>query len=199
MARSARLPVRIVEVACTQQRFRTLEKLRACWQSYLQIRLTPQEGERLTRAQSGLLVLTLGSPSHTEASVFGREIPELRLDRILEPDWWERWEPELKGSDCQNNLAHDRAALAIRPESDSFRCHDFQNHDDRSSTNTDGQLACHGETDSYHKRPQQLMHKLLRLGKLLPPSPNADRPSASALLRGASLDGVWQNMASRSG
>lgn len=151
-------------------------------------RLTRSADGRSTRAQIWLLAQKPGSQSHIEASVFGREIPELRLDRMLEPDWLEPPEPESKGSGYQNNLAHGTVALAIRSEFDSFRFHDFEHHDDRPLTKTIHRLACHGETNSFRKRPPRMTAKLLPPGKLLPPSPNADQPSASDLHPGAYSD-----------
>ena len=77
----------------------------------------------------------LGSQSQTAVSAFGREIPESRLDRILEPDWSEQQEPASKAPDCQNSLHRGTEVRAIRL-SYSFRSFDFEHHDDRSLKKT---------------------------------------------------------------
>jgi len=128
------------------------------------------------------------------ASAFGREIPKLRLDRILEPDWLERPEPESKGLDDQNNSAHGTVALAIRPEAGSFPVHDFQHHHDRSSLSIYHRRACHGETNNYRKRPQRTQAKSLLSDKLQPQSPNIDTSDAREMHLGVDLDEFWHKI-----
>ena len=50
------------------------------------------------------------------AKVFEREIPELRPDQSLEPNWQERPELELTGPESLNNSARDMVAQAFRVE-----------------------------------------------------------------------------------
>jgi hypothetical protein len=128
----------------------------------------------------------LGSQSHTEASVFEREIPELPLDQTLEPDWLERREPASKGSGCQSNSVHDTAERAFH-----FEFHDFEHHDDHSLMKTNYPRAFRAETDSFHTKPLQMMAMMPRKDKSPPSSPNADKPSAMELHPGKAFDWFW--------
>jgi len=150
-------------------------------------------GGRSTRARSKHLVLTLESRSHTEASAFGRENPELRLDQILEPDWLVRPELESTESDYQNNLAHGMAELAIPLKLESFYFHDFRLGSDRSSLNANHSLACRGETGSYRTMPQPMMAKRPQSDKL-PPPPIDHARFANELQPGSSLDDIGHTM-----